>query len=140
MRGQGPCPHLVAVRGQGAPDGVLPMGRVRILWRCTAQRAVSAGGALHREQCPHDARRPIAAQRAVSVACIASVRDLGVGSSLGSCPWLLGRLSAVEEGEQSSSWGPCQRSPQRLAELCRRRRVSRSDLINGTEHGRLSAA
>ena len=70
----------------------------------------------------------------------AAERDLGVGSSQGSCPRLLGRLSAAEEGEQSSSWGPCQRSPQRLAELCRRRRVSRSDLINGTEHGRLSAA
>ena len=56
-RGQGPCPHLAAVCGQG---------RVRILRRSAAQGAASAGGALHREQCPHHACIPrrCAAQRA----------------------------------------------------------------------------
>ena len=82
VRGQGPCPHLVAVRGQGpCPQAVRGQG-----------------------PCPHDARRPIAAQRAVAAACIASERDLGVGSSQGSCPRLLGRLSAAKEVEQSSLW------------------------------------
>ena len=108
-RGQGPCPHLAAVCGQG---------RVRILRRSAAQRAASAGGALHREQWPpclhvvawaaergtESRVSPSAAQRAVSV----PINHRRARPRSGILPWVvsaaLGRLSATEGVEQSPSW------------------------------------
>ena len=57
-------------------------------------------------------------------ACAAE-HDLGVGSPQGSCPRLLGRLSAAKEVEQCSLWAvsAARSASERDSGSCRRRRV-----------------
>ena len=116
----GPCPHLEAERCTESS----------VRRRCAAQRAASAGGALHREQWPpclhvvawaaergtESRVSPSAAQRAVSV----PINHRRARPRSGILPWVvsaaLGRLSATEGVEQCPSW-VVTADPQRLQAL-----------------------